>query len=60
MIYIPPPPKTPLILRPARWSGGLPVALLLAVALLAVPAIYGAAILAAEVSALLEPGGTAR
>ncbi len=58
-LYLPGPEPRPLLLRPIRWAGGLPVAFLLLLAAVALPAIAGIAVGLVEVSALLEPGGTA-
>lgn len=60
MTYQPPPRRRPLLFRPARWSQGVPIAVLVLAAFLAVPAIYVVRLGLVEVSALLEPGGTDR
>lgn len=54
-LYVPGPVRRPLLLRPARWSGGMSVAFLVGVAVLGVPAIYGAAILLVEIAAAFDP-----
>jgi hypothetical protein len=56
-IYVPGPERRPLLLRPIRAAGGLPIAFLLVLAAVALPAIAGTAVVLVEVSALLEPGG---
>jgi hypothetical protein len=54
VIYQPPPRKAPLLLRPAAWSRGVPVAVLIGASFLAVPGVYGGRLVLVALRAILE------
>lgn len=54
--YQPPPRKAPLLLRPARWSGGLPVAAVVLASFAGVPLVYGGRLIWVAIAALLSFG----
>ena len=55
-LYLPDPERHPLLLRPIRAAGGLPIAFLLLLAAVALPAIAGIAVLVVELDAVFNGG----